>query len=156
MGMDRTKGDFHAYHGTCTRERTGSVLHGSRFSRYQAFGHRIIRSKSGSIGLSQFSRLHCILLPQRRPENSEEALSLLPALQVVGKLPPGAVTPLTAWGNCGTCRRFAETASLARWPMWSINHFRLLGRAGRFRRQLDSSPMIHLGIGACIAAFQAI
>jgi hypothetical protein len=52
------------------------VLHESRFSRYEAFGHSIIRSKSGSIGLSQFSRLHRILLPQRQTENSEQALSV--------------------------------------------------------------------------------
>jgi hypothetical protein len=30
--------DVHAHHGTCTRERTGSVLHGSGFSRNEAFG----------------------------------------------------------------------------------------------------------------------
>jgi hypothetical protein len=52
------------------------VLHGSRFSRYEAFGHRIIRSKSGSIGLSEFTRLHRILLSQRQTENSAEALSV--------------------------------------------------------------------------------
>ena len=120
----RVKGDIYARHGTCTRERTGSVLHGSRFSRYQAFGHRINRSKSGSLGLSQFSRLHRILLPQRRPENSEEALSLLPALQVVGKLPPGG----HGRDRQGEPRRVptvSETASLA--PLWSIEHFPLIG-----------------------------
>jgi hypothetical protein len=69
--------DVHAHYSTCTRERTGSVLHGTRFSRYEAFGHSIIRSKSGSIGLSQFSRLHRILLPQQQTENSEQALSAL-------------------------------------------------------------------------------
>jgi hypothetical protein len=47
------------------------VLHESGFGRDQAFGHSIIRSKSGSIGLSQFARLHRILLPQRQTENSE-------------------------------------------------------------------------------------
>jgi hypothetical protein len=70
------EGDVHAYYSICTRERTGSVLHGSRFSRYEAFGHRIIRSKSGSIGLSEFTRLHRILLSQRQTENSAEALSV--------------------------------------------------------------------------------
>jgi hypothetical protein len=69
--------DVHAHHSTCTRERTGSVLHGSRFSRYEAFGRRSIRRKPGSGSLSQFSRLHCILLPQWQTENSAEAMSAL-------------------------------------------------------------------------------
>jgi hypothetical protein len=63
--------DLHAHYGACTRERTGGVLHGSRFSRYQAFGHRIIRRKPGSIRLSRHARLHRILLPQQQTENSK-------------------------------------------------------------------------------------
>ena len=37
-GKDRTEGDIHAHHGTCTGELTGSVLHQCGFSRDQAFG----------------------------------------------------------------------------------------------------------------------
>jgi hypothetical protein len=61
----KDEGDNYARHGTCTRERTGSVLHGPGFSRHQAFDGNAKR-KSGSIGLSQLSRLWhvCgILLP---------------------------------------------------------------------------------------------
>ena len=38
------------------------MLHEPGFGRDQAFGHSIIRNKPGSISLSQFSRLHRILL----------------------------------------------------------------------------------------------
>jgi hypothetical protein len=60
---------YQAFAGT--RERTGSVLHGSSFSRYQAFAGGIIPSKPGSISLSGFTRLYRVLLPQRQTENSE-------------------------------------------------------------------------------------
>jgi hypothetical protein len=68
MGTDRTEGDIHAHHSTCTGERTGSVLDESGFSRDQARGRSV---KPGSIGLSKFPRLYRVLLPQRQAENSE-------------------------------------------------------------------------------------
>jgi hypothetical protein len=65
----RDEGDGDARFGTCTRERTGSVLHESGLGRDQAIGRR--SSKPGPISLSGFTRLHHILLPQRQTENSE-------------------------------------------------------------------------------------
>jgi hypothetical protein len=63
--------DVYAHHGTCTRERTGSVLYGSGFCRNEAFG---AKRKSRSIGLSQFRRLRHlggVLLPQWPSKESE-------------------------------------------------------------------------------------
>jgi len=115
------EGDVHAYYSTCTRERTGSVLHGSRFSRYQAFGDRIIRSKSGSISLSQFSWLHCILLPQRRPENSEEALSAIGRFRLSASCPLAVLTARglalmvdSAFPVIGEDRKILEAARFVR------------------------------------------
>jgi hypothetical protein len=42
------------------------VFRGYGFSRDQAFGGS---SKPGSIGLSEFTRLYDVLLPQRQSEN---------------------------------------------------------------------------------------
>jgi hypothetical protein len=66
------KGDIYARHGTCTRERTGSVLHESGFGRHQAFSG-VSSSKLGQIGLSFYGQLwrFRVLLSQRQPENSE-------------------------------------------------------------------------------------
>jgi len=86
------------------------VLHGSRFSRYEAFGYRIIRSKSGSIGVPQFSRLHCILLPQRQTENPEQALSV--SVFEVGCTSGGRDRQSIAWE---TIRARSETTSGADW-----------------------------------------
>ena len=70
LGADNggTEGDIHAHHGTCTGELSGSVFRGYGFSRDQAFGGS---SKPGSIGLSEFTRLFRVLLPQRQSEESE-------------------------------------------------------------------------------------
>jgi len=65
----RDEGDGYARYGTRTRERTGSVLHESGLGRDQTVGR--LRSKPGSIGLSGYTRLFHILLPQRQAENSE-------------------------------------------------------------------------------------
>jgi hypothetical protein len=46
---EKMEEDVHAHYGTCTRGRTGGVLHGSGFGRNEAFGRS---SKPGSIGLS--------------------------------------------------------------------------------------------------------
>ena len=70
LGADNggIEGDIHAHHGTCTGELSGSVLRGYGFSRNQAF---VGSSKPGSIGLSEFTRLFRVLLPQRQTEDSE-------------------------------------------------------------------------------------
>jgi len=39
-GHNCVRGDIYAHSGTCTRERTGSVLHESGVSRDQAFRFR--------------------------------------------------------------------------------------------------------------------
>jgi len=64
--------NVHAHHGTCTRERTGNVFHGSGFGRDQAFSG-VSNSKLGQIGFSFFGQLwrFRVLLSQQQPENSE-------------------------------------------------------------------------------------
>jgi hypothetical protein len=49
LRIDDIEGDVHAHYGTCTSERTGSVLRGYGFGRDQTFGGS---GKPGSIGLS--------------------------------------------------------------------------------------------------------
>jgi hypothetical protein len=82
MGTDRTEGEIHAHHGICTRERAGSVLHGSGFGREQALG---TISKPGSRPLPGFCRMRGrVMLPQRQPENSEAQDEALNALRRTG------------------------------------------------------------------------